>query len=131
MKIAAHIAGALLGLAFAFFAALFLLQLTPIPEMPEGTPVAHFMAATMTTGFMTYVKVFELIGGICVALPWTRRLGLLILGPILVTILAYHATVMGGMGLFDPLLMVLCALALFLVWAERAAFVAFLRGSAK
>lgn len=43
-------------------------------------------------------------------------------------ILAYHLFVTGGEGLFSPILLAICAMALFLVWTERAAFAAFLGG---
>lgn len=127
MKWAANIAGALLGAMFLMAGLMVLLNLAPTPPPPpEGTPPAHFMAAFGPTGYLTFVKVFEVIGGLLVAVPKTRRIGLLVLGPILLNILAFHAFVTGGEGLFSPMLMALCALALFLVWVERAAFAAFL-----
>lgn len=126
MKIAAVLAGILLGLVFAASGIVVLFKLVPMPPPPEGTPAGSFMAAFAPTGYLTFVKVLEVIGGVLVAIPRTRRAGLLVLGPILVNILAFHAFVMAGEGLFSPMLLVLCALALFLVWIERAAFAAFL-----
>ena len=126
MKIAAHIAAALLGLAFVALGLMYLLGLVPDqPAPPEGSAVAHFMAAFAPTGYLTFVKVLEVVGGLLVALPPTRRSGLLVLGPILINILAFHVFVTGGEGVFSPVLMLLCALALFLVWVERAAFARF------
>lgn len=122
MKIAALIAGILLGLIFVASSVVVLFKLVPNPPMPENTPAAHFMAAFGPTGYMTFVKVLELLGGILVAVPRTRSLGLLVLGPILVNILAFHAFVTGGHGLFEPMLMGIVALALFLLWVERRAF---------
>jgi hypothetical protein len=72
------------------------------------------------------VKVLEVLGGVLLAIPRTRRAGLLILGPIIVNILAFHLFVMGGEGLFSPVLLLICAFALFLVWIERSAFAGFL-----
>ncbi len=126
MRIVACIAGILLGSLFIASGVVVLFKLVPNPPMPEGTPPAHFMAALGPTGYMTFVKVLEVLGGLLVAIPRTRRAGLLILGPIIVNILAFHAFVTGGEGLFSPMLLFLCALALFLVWIERAAFLAFL-----
>ena len=80
------------------------------------------MAAFAPTGYLTFVKVFELLGGVLVAIPRTRNLGLLILGPIIINILAFHIFVAGGQGLWSPMLMGICALALFLLWYERKAF---------
>lgn len=126
MKIVAHVAAALLGFAFIASGLVVLLHLGPTPpQPPEGSPVAHFMAAFVPTGYLTFVKVLEVVGGLLVALPWTRRAGLLVLGPILVNILAFHAFVTGGEGLSSLPLLVLCGLALFLVGVERSAFAAF------
>jgi putative oxidoreductase len=126
MKIASLVAGILLGLVFVASGVMVLLKLAPIPSLPEGTPPAHFMAAFAPTGYLTFVKVLEVLGGILVAIPRFRRAGLLVLGPILVNILAFHIFITGGEGLLSPPLLVLCALALFLVWVERRAFAEFL-----
>ncbi len=125
MKILSHLAAALLGLVFVASGLVVLLHLGPkMPDPPADSATAHFMAAFAPTGYLTFVKVFEVLGGILVVLPPTRRAGLLVLGPILLNILAFHAFV-AGEGLFSPLLLALCGLALFLVWCERAAFAAF------
>jgi len=122
MKIASHIAAALLGLMFLMASVMVLFKLGPTPPAPpEGTPPAHFMAAIGPTGFLTFVKVFELLGGILVIIPRTRNLGLLFLGPIILNILAFHIFIEKG-GLFNPMLMGICAFALFLMWTERKAF---------
>ena len=126
MRIASIIAGALLGLLFVASGVMVLFKLVPTPPLPEGTPPAHFMAAFAPTGYLTFVKVLEVVGGGLVAIPRTRRMGLLVLGPIIVNILAFHAFVTGSQGLFGPLVLLVCALTLFLVWVERAAFRQFL-----
>jgi putative oxidoreductase len=123
MKIAAHIAATLLGLLFLAASVTVLFKLGPTPPAPpEGSPAAMFFGAFAPTGYLTFVKVLELIGGVLVIIPLTRNLGLLVLGPILVNILAFHGFVMAGEGLFSPMILVICALALFLLWAERKAF---------
>lgn len=116
------IAGILLGLLFVMSGVVVLFKLVPIPEIPEGTPTAHFMAAFGPTGYMTFIKVLEVLGGLLVAIPRTRNLGLLVLGPILVNILAYHAFVMNGEGLFSGMIIFIVVLALYLLWVERKAF---------
>jgi hypothetical protein len=69
------------------------------------------------------VKIFELTGGILVVIPKVRNLGLLVLGPIILNILAFHTFVAKGYGLVGiPLL--IAALGLFLLWSERKAFAA-------
>lgn len=118
MKIAANIAGALLGLLFIFSAVVVLFNLMDGPPPPEGTPAAHFMAAVGPTGYMIFVKVCELLGGLLVLVPRLRPAGLL-LGPIIANILAFHQLVLKD-GLFQPMLIGIVVLSLFLVWADRA-----------
>jgi putative oxidoreductase len=122
MKIAAHIAATLLGLMFLMASVLVLFKLGPTPPAPpEGSLPAHFMAAFAPTGYLTFVKVLELLGGLLVLIPRTRNLGLLVLGPIIVNILAFHIFVAGD-GVKDPMIIGLCVLALFLLWVERKAW---------
>ena len=127
MKHLPTIAGALLGLLFVASGLVVLLKLGPIPPPPAGTPAASFMAAFVPTGYLTFVKVLEVLGGILVAIPRARNLGLLVLGPIIVNILAFHAFVMKGEGLSSPPLLILTALAVYLLWCGRKAFAGLLR----
>ena len=115
------IAGGLLGLVFVVFGLNFFLHFIPIPPLPEDSHAAAFMGAAYMTGFLTFVKVLEILGGVLVAVPKTRGLGLLILGPIIVNILAFHVFIVGG-GLFDPPVVLITVLAVFLLWSERNAF---------
>lgn len=121
MKIAAAIAGGLLGLMFIAFSLMVLLNLVSAPPPPEGSPVALFMTVFATTGYLTFVKVCELVGGIMVAIPKTRNLGLLVLGPIIVNILAFHLLVAKD-GIGNPILLAIMGLTAFLLWCERKAF---------
>lgn len=121
MKYVPLIASLLLGGLFIMSSSVVLFGLTPIPQIPQDTPVWHFMQATGPTGYMTVVKVFELLGGVLVIVPRTRNLGLLILGPILVNILAFHQLVAKD-GLFQPTLIGISLLAVYLLWAERKAW---------
>lgn len=127
MKHLPTVAGILLGLVFVASGLVVLLKLAPMPPLPEGTPAAHFMAAFAPTGYLTFVKALEVLGGVLVAIPRTRNLGQLVLGPILVNILAYHAFVMKGEGLLSPVLLILAALSLYLLWVERKAFAGLVR----
>jgi len=122
MKYAAITIGAILGLLFIMSGAVVLLGFAPEMEYPKNSPAEKFMAAFAPTGYLTFVKALEVIGGLLVAIPRTRNLGLLVLGPIIVNILAYHLFVMAGEGLFHPLIIGICAAALFLLWVERRAF---------
>lgn len=116
------LAGIVLGLVFILASVMVLFKLAPEPQFPEGSSIALFMGAFGPTGYMTFVKVFELIGGILVAIPRTRNLGLLVLGPIIVNILAFHIFITGGQGLSDPMVLVVVVLALYLLWVGRRQF---------
>lgn len=122
MKHLPSVAGVLLGLPFVAFGLMVLLKMAPIPEMARDTPAGAFQEAFGPTGYLNFVKLCEVLGGLLVMIPRTRNLGLLVLGPILVNILAYHQFVMKGAGLFDPMIIVLCLLAVYLLWAERQAW---------
>jgi len=122
MKYLPCIFGGLLGALFIMSSVVVLFKLVDAPPPPEGTAAAHFMAAFGPTGYMTMVKVFELIGGILVAIPKTRNFGLLILGPIIINILAFHAFVTKGEGLMNPMLIFICLDALYLLWVGRKQF---------
>lgn len=124
MKYLPTIAGIVLGLLFLMSSIVVLFHLVPMPELPAGSPPALFMAALGPTGYMTFVKVCELIGGILVMIPKTRNYGLLFLGPIILNILAFHAFITSGEGLFDPMLIVIVLLALYLLWIGRKNFAA-------
>lgn len=126
MKRAASIAGALLGLAFVVFGLNFFLKFIPMPPPPPAdTPVGMFMGAVFGTGFMAFVKVLEIAGGILVAIPRTRPLGLLILAPIIVNIIAFHVFIARG-GVFDPPVVLVTVLAAFLIWIHRRGVAALL-----
>lgn len=123
MKIAANIAGGLLGLLFVVFGLNFFLKFIPMPPgPPEGSPPALFMAALYPTGYLAFVKLLEILGGLLVAVPRTRNFGLLVLGPIVVNILAFQVFLANGAGLFDPPVLLITILPLFLLWHERRAF---------
>jgi len=104
-----------------------LLGLAPEPEPPaQGSPTAHFFAAFAPTGYLTFVKVLEVLGGVLVAVPMKRRLGLLVLGPIIVNVVAFHVFVAGGDGTFEPVIVVICLLVGGLLWVERSPFLDFM-----
>jgi putative oxidoreductase len=122
MKYLPVIAGILLGLLFIMSSVVVLFGLAPTPPIPEGTPMGMFMGALGPTGYLTFVKVCELLGGIMVAIPRTRNFGLLVLGPIIVNILAFHIFITDGEGLLNPMIIVIVLLALYLIWVGRKAF---------
>jgi putative oxidoreductase len=122
MKYLPLIAGILLGLLFIMSSVTVLFNLAPTPEIPEGTPMAMFLGAFGPTGYLTFVKVCELLGGILVAIPRTRNYGLLVLGPIILNILAFHVFITNGEGILNPMIVVIVLLTLYLLWVGRKAF---------
>jgi hypothetical protein len=123
MKYISLVAGILLGLCFLAASFPILFNLFTPPPMPEGTPAAHFMAAFFPTGYVKFVKTFEFVGGLLVMIPRVRNLGLLLLGPVIVNILAFHLLVDDDLKhLLNPMLIVIVVCALYLVWDARKKF---------
>ena len=117
------VAGIVLGLLFVMSAVTVLFNLVKMPPMPEGTPPAMFFAAFGPTGYMKFVKVLELAGGLLVMIPRLRNIGLLVLGPIIVNILAFHLFIGGGFkDLLNPMILIIVALSLYLLWVGRKNF---------
>ncbi len=130
MKHLPNIAGALLGLPFILFGLDYFMGFIPKEGMPPPNELqGHLMAAMAPSGWLGMVKILEVLGGLFVVIPRTRAAGLLILGPILINILAYAIFLGKGVGLFTPpIVPVLSALSLYLVWVHRAGFCALLGG---
>jgi putative oxidoreductase len=120
MKIVALICRILLGLMFVVFGANTLHPFMPMDMPPAGSPPALFMGVMGPSGWMHHVGFFQLLGGILVLIGGTLPLGLCIIGPIIVNILIFHITLLGGhgigMGLFAALLEII------LIYAYRANF---------
>jgi putative oxidoreductase len=121
MKLIATIASSLLGAAFVFFGAMYFTGKMP-PPPPAGTPPGDFFAAVGPTGYMSFVKVLEILGGLLLLLPKTRNLGLLVLGPIIVNILCFHVFLAKCAYIVDPALITICVLSAFLLFTERKAW---------
>ncbi|MBP7948050.1 MAG: hypothetical protein KA004_00240 [Verrucomicrobiales bacterium] len=127
MKHIPTIAGALLGLVFVTFGLDHFLGFLPKPPGPaEGSPAALFFGAIFPTGFFSMVKVCEITGGLLVALPKTRNLGLLILGPIIVNILGFHTFIGDRSNLLSPPVLAISVLGASLLWCGRRKFAALL-----
>jgi len=126
MKLTSNIAGVLLGLAFNVIGLNYFFHFFQIPSPPAGSLPAMFLGAMISSGYFGFVKGLEIMGGILVAIPRTRLLGLLTLGPSIVNILCFHVFLTKGAGLFGPPLLV-AALSLFLLWVHRPALSSLLR----
>jgi hypothetical protein len=119
MKIATTVVRFILGLGFVVFGANILHPFLPQPPMPEGLP-AQFMAVMGPTHWMSLVGFVQLLGGALVLFGGTAPLGLTLLGPVLVNILAFHVLVMGGAGIAPGA--VFTAFELFLLYSYRSYF---------
>ncbi len=117
------LAGILLGLLFVMSAVVVLFNLVEGPPPPAGSPAAMFFGAFGPTGYLKFVKIFELVGGIFVMIPRLRNFGLLLLGPVIVNILAYHVFLGGGFrDLLNPMLLITVVFSLYLLWVGRKNF---------
>lgn len=108
----------LVGLAFTVFGANHLVEI--LPE-PDGTAEGRaFSEALADTGYMwELVKGTELVGGLLVLSGIWVPLGLLLLAPVVVNILAFNLA-LDPEGL--PIGGALAALVLLLAWGYRESF---------
>lgn len=116
------IASILLGLSFIMASVIVLFNLVKAPPPPEGSPAAMFFGAMAPTGYLKFVKIFELMGGILVLIPRLRNIGLLLLGPVIINIIAFHTFVEDPKHLLNPMLDVIIICALYLLWDARKKF---------
>src|SRR5882672_1601446 len=117
MKIATLIARSLLGLIFVVFGSNAFLHFIPMPP-PEGL-AGDFSKALFVSHYFFVVAILQITGGALLLLGRFVPLGLTLLGPVIVNILLFHIFLEPS-GL--PLAVVVGALALFLLWANRQAF---------
>jgi putative oxidoreductase len=120
MKIAIIICRTLLGLGFAIFGLNILHPFMPHPPIAPGSPTGQFSAIMESSHWMAMVGFFQLLGGLLVLVGRTAPLGLVVLGPILVNILAFHCCLQNGAGIVPGL--VFSALEIFLIYAYRDYF---------
>ncbi len=123
MKIATIVARTLLGLAFVVFGANAFLHFIPMPPPPAGL-AGDFMKAIFVSHYFYVVAVTQVLGGLLVLSGRFTALGLLFLSPVIVNILCFHIF-LNHEGW--PLASVVAALALFLLWRKRNAFVGLLK----
>lgn len=118
-----HLAGFVLGAAFVTFGLNFFFKFLPMPPgPPDGSQAQLYMAALFSTGYLAFVKICEIVGGLLVMIPQTRNFGLLLIVPIVVNILAYQVFLRKSAGLFDPVVILVTVLSAYLLWCSRRAF---------
>jgi len=120
MKIAAMISRFILGAGFIVFGANILHPFLPMPPMPPDAPPAKLMAVMGPTHWMALVGLFQFFGGLFVLFGRTAPIGLTLLGPVLVNILAFHILLMGGAGIGPGA--VFSVLEIFLIYCYRDYF---------
>ncbi len=111
MKIAVLIARILLGLLFLVFGLNMFLHFIPTP--PLAGVAAQFMGAMFISHFLLFVGAFQVMGGALLLSGLYIPLGLVLLGPIVMSVLLFHA-LMAPQGL--PLALVTAVL-WFIVFA--------------
>ena len=108
----------LLGLPFFVFGLNGFLHFMPQPELPAEA--GAFMGALAATGYMfPVIKGIEVVAGLMLLAGFAVPLALLLLAPIVVNIVLFHA-VLAPAGLVVPV--VLLALGIYLAWAHRDSF---------
>jgi len=120
MKTAIVISRFILGLGFVVFGLNILHPFLPQPPIPDGSLPARFMGVMVPSHWMALAGLFQVFGGVFVLLGRTAPIGLTLLGPVLVNILAFHILLMGGAGIAPGL--VLSVLELFLIYTYRSYF---------
>ncbi len=90
MKITATIARILLGLIFVFFGSNGFLHFIPMPPLPDND-AGHFAAVLAHSHYIVVVSALQVIGGALMLIGRYVPLGLILLGPVIVNILLYHA----------------------------------------
>jgi putative oxidoreductase len=117
MKIAIVIARILLGLMFFVFGLNNFFHFIPMQPIPGDAGV--LMGLMFQHGWFTFYGILYVVGGLLLLVGRYVPVGLVLLGPIIVNILLFHATMAPsgiGMGL------VCAVLEVFLIWAYWPSF---------
>ena len=105
MKIAKQIPAYLIGITFLVFSLNFGFHFIPMAS-PTGN-AATFMSVIYPSGFLTFVKVIELVSSILLLInKKTQPLALLLISPIIVGITAYEVFIVHQPGLGVVLLII-------------------------
>jgi len=118
MKIISAIPRILLGLVFAVMPWMAILHLAKNPPLPAGA--LDFVTALMKTGYMMpLVWGTEIVAGVLILLGIFVPFALVLLTPVMVNILLFHAFLapVGG-----PLAIILALLEFIVAWQYRRAF---------
>lgn len=117
MKFLSVVPRILLGLVFTIFGLNGFFHFLHMP-MPTGN-AGEFFGVLFRTGYYTVIFACQVIGGLLLLSGCFVPLGLVFLGPLLVNILAFHAT-MAPEGFAPGIVSTILWLIVF--WQRRAAF---------
>jgi putative oxidoreductase len=118
MKAAALVARLLLGLVFTVFGLNGFLHF--MPNMPMPQPAVSFFTGLAAAPYMLpLLFATQVLGGVLLLIGIFVPLALLLLAPVIVNIVLFHAFLVPG-GL--PMALVVLILALFLAWTRRDVF---------
>lgn len=114
------VARVLLGLVFFLAGLAALLHLVPKPSTPLPEGATAFAEAMMKTGYLfPLLKITETVAGALLLFKRCVPLALILLAPIVVNIVAFHAFLEPS-GI--PVALVILLLELYLAWVYRNAF---------
>jgi putative oxidoreductase len=82
-----------LGAMFLIFSLNYWVKFIPIPAPAAESLAAGFMGAIYGSGFLTLVKVLELVSAVLLLSGRYMNLALTLLGPIVVNILLFHVMI--------------------------------------
>lgn len=115
-----------LGLIFFVFGLNGFLHFLPNPPLPDAA--GAFMGAMAKTGYMLpLIKGTEVLGGLLLLSGRLVPLGLLLLAPVIVNIVAFHFVLAPP----NPVTFLVLALPLYLAWVYRNNFKGVLEVNAK
>ncbi|MGC9197943.1 MAG: hypothetical protein ACP5E5_03265 [Acidobacteriaceae bacterium] len=114
MKITSMVARYLLGLIFLIFGSNGFLHFIPMPP-PSGV-AGQYMGALFVSHLLVVIFLVQLLGGILLLAGRYVALGLVLLGPVIVNIVLFHAF-MAPSGL--PLATLVVILWLLTAWSVR------------
>ncbi len=118
MKIASLIARILLGALFVFGGSNHLFNFVPAQPLPPGA-AGQFLAGMTGTGYLDFIGVMEVVGGLLIIVQQFVPLGLTILGPIVFNILVIEALIMPKA---IPIALVMVILWVLGAWPLRSVF---------
>jgi putative oxidoreductase len=96
-KILFNTPSVLLGTIYIVFGSNFFLHFIPLPSM--GGYADTFVGLMVSTGFLTVVKVIEVITGILLVSGVQRPLGALLIAPISISILMFELFMVNQIGI--------------------------------